>query len=132
MARRTTPKEVKTRRIHGGSEWTLAVATIILLISSLITAVKAAGDISQCFNKTPTITGTSGGDVVTGFAGNDTIRTGRGGDHVHALSGSDRVCGGKGNDTLYGGTGFDRVRGGVGYDRCLDFEITRGCEEVDP
>lgn len=56
----------------------------------------------------PTITGTSGSEVLRGTDGNDIIS---------GLEGRDTLFGGAGNDVLIGGLDSDRLIGGAGSDR---------------
>jgi predicted extracellular nuclease len=70
----------------------------------------------RCQGLLPTITGTSGDDVLVGTAGADVIM-GLGGDDVlTAGKGEDIVCGGAGNDSLAGNDGEDVLSGGFGDD----------------
>ena len=89
----------------------------------------------SCRNKSATIVGTGGNDVLTGtaqndvivaFAGNDTVRSGdgkdivcanRGADLVNAGSSGDFVKGGGGPDLIKGRSGNDELRGNRGRDR---------------
>jgi Ca2+-binding RTX toxin-like protein len=70
----------------------------------------------SCFGATPTITGTSGNDVLTGTPGPDVIMGGDGNDTIDGLGGDDLICGGNGDDTLVGGAGNDGLDGGIGID----------------
>ena len=75
--------------------------------------------------------GTPGADIICGRGGNDTIRPGEGADEVRGGEGDDRVAGSPdqdliigqdGNDTLYGGDGYDIIRGNAGEDKLVGGE----------
>ena len=65
-----------------------------------------------CSGLEPTITGTSGNDVLTGTGGVDVIAGLGGNDTINGGSGNDVICGGDGTDTLNGGSGHDTLDGG--------------------
>jgi uncharacterized repeat protein (TIGR01451 family) len=67
-------------------------------------------------NKSDTIDGTSGDDVICGGNGKDTINGLGGNDIILGQNGKDDVIGGVGNDTVMGGNGKDHVVGGLGVD----------------
>jgi uncharacterized repeat protein (TIGR01451 family) len=67
----------------------------------------------------PTITGTTGDDVITGSDRADVIVTFEGNDRVFALGGKDLVCTGAGFDLVLGGFGGDIVIGGFNADRLI-------------
>ena len=67
---------------------------------------------TTCGGRTPTITGTSRGDVIDGTAGDDVILTLGGNDIVQGRGGNDVICGGAGGDALYGDEGDDAIDGG--------------------
>jgi uncharacterized repeat protein (TIGR01451 family) len=67
----------------------------------------------------PTITGTTGDDVITGSDRADVIVTFEGNDRVIALGGKDLVCTGAGFDLVLGGLGGDTVIGGFNADRLI-------------
>jgi hypothetical protein len=67
-------------------------------------------------DRSDTLYGTPGNDVLLGRAGYDT---------VYALPGNDVVEGDIGNDRLYGGKGHDVLRGGPGNDRLHARDRTR-------
>ncbi len=78
-----------------------------------------------CLGLTPTMTGTSGNDVLIGTDGDDVIIGGSGRDRIEGLGGDDVICagtgadwveGGPGHDALYGQGGRDTVIGGYGHD----------------
>ena len=65
----------------------------------------------------PSITGTSGNDVIRGTDRADAIVTLAGKDRVFAGGGADLVCTGGGADSVNGGGGSDTLIGGAGGDR---------------
>ena len=67
---------------------------------------------SACDSFTPTITGTSGNDVINGTDGPDIIVGLGGHDTIDGMGGNDRICGGRGNDNILGGNGNDILDGG--------------------
>jgi uncharacterized repeat protein (TIGR01451 family) len=67
-------------------------------------------------NKSDTLTGTAGDDVICGGNGKDTINGLGGNDIILGQNGKDVVNGGEGNDTVMGGNGKDQVTGGPGID----------------
>ena len=69
-----------------------------------------------CNGLEPTITGTSGNDVLTGTVGVDVIAGLGGNDTINGNSGNDVICGGDGTDKLNGGSGKDHLTGGNGND----------------
>jgi VCBS repeat-containing protein len=68
-------------------------------------------------NRSGTVTGTGGPDVLLGQDGADTIV---------GLGGDDLLCGGRGNDTLTGGAGADRLSGGRDTDTVTDLNPAEG------
>ncbi|MFN2588895.1 MAG: calcium-binding protein [Actinomycetota bacterium] len=97
---------------------------VVALVSALVPAAPAAfgrvqvGEEDDCFGFEPTITGTSGDDVIEGTRGFDIIA---------ALGGNDSVAGGRGMDLICAGDGDDRVHGGPGIDV---LEGLRGADEL--
>jgi Tol biopolymer transport system component len=71
----------------------------------------------RCGDKTATILGTAGKDVLTGTRGRDVIAGLGGNDRIRGGRGRDLICGGQGNDVLNGGAGSDRLLGNGGADR---------------
>lgn len=65
------------------------------------------------------IDGLSGNDRIDGRGGNDIIRGGDGDDEMKGGSGPDCIDGGNGDDVLSGGPGTDRLDGGDGFDRTV-------------
>ncbi len=63
-----------------------------------------------------TLSGLSGDDTLHGFQGDDTLVGGAGDDKVYGYEGSDSIGGGDGNDQLHGGEDSDSVSGGAGDD----------------
>ena len=64
----------------------------------------------------PTITGTSGNDILVGGAEADIIFGGEGDDELSGNGGYDHLAGGPGNDTLNGGDLHDTLNGDAGND----------------
>jgi Ca2+-binding RTX toxin-like protein len=71
----------------------------------------------RCKGKAPTITGTTGNDVLTGTSGRDIVLARSGNDRISTLGGNDLVCAGGGRDKANGGGGKDRLLGQAGNDR---------------
>jgi uncharacterized repeat protein (TIGR01451 family) len=67
-------------------------------------------------NKSDTLNGTPGDDIICGGNGRDTINGGGGNDVILGQNGKDVLDGGEGNDTVAGANGKDRVIGGPGVD----------------
>ncbi len=67
-------------------------------------------------NRSDTLTGTPGDDVICGGNGKDTIDGLGGNDIIVGGNGKDVLTGGDGNDTVMGGNGKDQVTGGAGLD----------------
>lgn len=65
-----------------------------------------------CSDRTPTLVGTAGDDLLVGTDGDDVIHGLAGDDTLAGLEGSDVLCGGKGTDELLGGAGDDAMYGG--------------------
>jgi len=74
-------------------------------------------DYQLCFDRPPTILGTSGDDVIYGTDRRDVIHGLGGNDVIYGLGGNDFICGGPGRDVIRGGPGRDRIDGGPGRDR---------------
>jgi len=72
-----------------------------------------------CMGLTPTMTGTSGNDVLIGTDGDDVIVGGPGVDRIEGLGGNDVICGGLQIDRLQGGPGNDILLGGGGADALI-------------
>ena len=72
------------------------------------------------------LVGGEGADHLVGGAGRDRLRGEEGADRLLGGSGNDRLEGVEGNDRLVGGAGRDRANGGLGRDVC-DAEIERSC-----
>lgn len=64
----------------------------------------------------PTVTGTSGDDVILGSDTAETIDGGGGNDIICGLGGDDVITAGAGQDQVYGGPGDDEIDGGTGFD----------------
>ena len=71
----------------------------------------------RCNGLLPTITGTTGPDVLTGTDEIDVIMGLGGADTIHGGNASDVVCGGAGDDIVSGDNGDDVLLGGFGADR---------------
>jgi uncharacterized repeat protein (TIGR01451 family) len=67
-------------------------------------------------NRSDTLTGTTGDDVICGGNGKDTIDGAGGNDVVVGGNGRDTLTGGDGNDIVMGRNGKDQVTGGAGLD----------------
>jgi Ca2+-binding RTX toxin-like protein len=105
------------------------VATTCLLLLN----VPAAQAAMTCFGKTPTITGTSGDDIIHGTPQADVIWAGGGFDYVTGGEGADLICGGNKGDSLYGGRGNDKIAGQGGIDQLLGgsgSDVMRGGGQV--
>jgi len=90
------------------------------------TVVNQTGQAGKASCASPTITGTTGDDVLTGtdradvivtLAGNDRVFAGGGKDLVCTDGGADFVSGGPGGDTAIGGADPDTLKGKGGPDR---------------
>jgi Ca2+-binding RTX toxin-like protein len=82
-----------------------------------------------------TINGNDGNDLLCGGNSNDTISGGNGSDIIDGENGDDTISGGdgsdilrgsSGNDTLTGGAGADFFSGGSGVDTATDFNPAQG------
>jgi hypothetical protein len=93
------------------------LVTALLPAAAALALAAAPGTAApSCFGAAPTITGSTGDDVLTGSAGDDVI-VGRGGnDMIHGRGGADLICAGPGDDTVSAGSGPDSVDGGDGAD----------------
>jgi Ca2+-binding RTX toxin-like protein len=67
-------------------------------------------------DKTMSIDGGSGNDMLTGGSGRNVIMGGTGNDVLYGADGDDVLLGGDGNDDLFGGNGNDVLVGGDGND----------------
>ncbi|WDE02581.1 calcium-binding protein [Thalassomonas actiniarum] len=67
-------------------------------------------------NKSNSLSGGLGDDVLVGHNGADTLKGGAGHDILVGNSGNDKLDGGSGDDELYGGEGADELRGGEDND----------------
>lgn len=67
-------------------------------------------------NKSDTLNGTPGDDVICGGNGRDTINGRGGNDAIFGQNGKDVLNGDEGNDTVAGANGKDQVTGGAGLD----------------
>jgi M6 family metalloprotease-like protein len=106
----------------------LVLVILVVLAAPLGMLSPASSGTITCFDKKPTIKGTSKSDVLRGTAGPDVI-AGRGArDIIKGLGGRDLLCGDGGNDQLVGGPGRDQLDGGAGQDDCLSGETIRSCE----
>ncbi|MGE6171439.1 VCBS domain-containing protein, partial [Aeromonas media] len=94
-------------------------------VHSYITGHASEFDQSSANDKSDTLYGGDGNDILFGQggddflyggAGNDILFGGSGNDTLYGESGNDILSGGSGNDTLYGGTGNDVLSGGLGND----------------
>jgi acid phosphatase type 7 len=93
-----------------------ALAVALLVIPQADARRAVARKPPTCFERSPTIVGTSGPDVLRGTSKRDVI-VGLGGDDVIlGLGANDRLCGGAGHDRVYGGRGADRLSGNSGND----------------
>ncbi|HLO33280.1 MAG TPA: Ig-like domain repeat protein [Anaerolineales bacterium] len=86
-------------------------------------------------NGTNTINGNAGNDLLCGGNGTDTLNGGDGNDILDGENGNDVLNGGNGNDilrgnqgddTLTGGAGADFFSGGMGTDTATDFNAGQG------
>lgn len=73
----------------------------------------------RCQGLDPTISGTTGTDVLVGTAGADVIFGSGGDDAINGGGGDDVICGGPGNDTIDPGADNDVVDAGSGDDTVL-------------
>jgi Ca2+-binding RTX toxin-like protein len=71
----------------------------------------------------PTITGTSGNDVITGTQADDTINGSGGNDTIIDAYGDDVIDGGEGDDVIVDEGGSNTIRGGNGNDRITFSDI---------
>lgn len=108
----------------------MAFGLVVLMISSVITAIAATNTIpstrldSQANSVTPNDVKpsfcasldlqniVSGSGVITGTNGNDLILGSTSDDTINGLSGTDCILGGSGNDSIYGDDDNDVCRGG--------------------
>jgi Ca2+-binding RTX toxin-like protein len=88
-----------------------AFAGTCLLAVNLTGSVAQATTSTTCFGKSPTITGTTGNDVINGTSHADVIIGKDGADIIHGNGGDDLICGSDGVDTLYGDAGNDKLSG---------------------
>ena len=65
----------------------------------------------------PSITGTTGNDVINGTQADDTINGGGGNDTIVDRWGDDIIDGGDGDDVIIDEAGNNTIRGGAGNDR---------------
>ena len=86
-------------------------AAMCLLAMNGIVSVAGATASATCFGKSPTISGTTGDDVINGTSHADVIIGKDGADIIHGNSGADLICGSDGVDTLYGDAGNDKLSG---------------------
>ncbi len=89
----------------------------LVLVSTVLVALPAAGSVPKCDGLPATIVGTSSDDVLIGTAGKDVIVGRAGADLIKGFDGPDVICGGAGADTLIGNAGADRLFGENGADR---------------
>lgn len=132
-----------TRRVRISSIPGLILALAIAAVfGSMGSLVLLSGSSQTSFDRcsAPSISGTSGSDVlkgtknadvIAGLGGNDTIRSKGGNDIVCGGEGDDAVDGGPGNDELDGGAGQNHLDGGAGTDLCVAGTSTR-CERPPP
>ena len=73
-----------------------------------------------CDGLEPTMSGTSGPDILNGTAGDDVILARGGNDKIQGMAGDDTVCAGPGDDVINGGSGMDRLLGEGGDDAVWD------------
>ncbi len=97
-------------------------------LSHFLSTHTTTADITQAADPLPimnSITGTDRSETINGGSGHDMIAAGKGADTVHGGSGNDHIDGGgnaddlfgdSGNDLLFGGEGNDRLTGGSGDD----------------
>jgi len=118
LASNSTPVLVPNANIvlaGTGNERTLSVtaakksgsATLSFDLSDGTVTVQVTITVIVSGDKSETLNGTAGTDMILAGGGNDTLN----GD-----GGNDLLCGGKGNDTLNGGDGADILDGGDGND----------------
>jgi uncharacterized repeat protein (TIGR01451 family) len=74
-------------------------------------------DVLQGTNHADVIAGLGGNDQIFGSRGNDVVCAGLGADFVDGGSGKDTIIGGRGPDRLFGGDGADTIKGKNGRDR---------------
>lgn len=101
-----------------------STATAVIVALSVVTA--SAGSLARpgqvtaavkpCFNRAPTIVGTSGGDELIGTSGADVIAGMGGDDVIVGGGGNDFICGNAGNDAIDGMGGSDKLNGGADHD----------------
>jgi hypothetical protein len=94
-----------------------------------VVTVTAGGDKTDTINGTggtdmmfglggqDTVNGNAGNDLLCGGNGNDAINGGDGADIIDGQGGNDAISGGDGNDILRGSSGKDALTGGAGADR---------------
>jgi Ca2+-binding RTX toxin-like protein len=87
------------------------LAATCLLVMNGIVSVAGATTSPTCFGKSPTISGTTGDDVINGTSHADVIIGKDGADIIHGNGGADLICGSDGVDTLYGDAGNDKLSG---------------------
>ncbi len=73
-------------------------------------------------DRSETLHGTPGPDVIVALGGNDLVLGGRGADLICGGPGNDTLLGGAGPDLLSGGPGTDALEGGSGADRLAGAE----------
>jgi hypothetical protein len=108
----------------------ILVSALLGSLALLPTSGANAESVDDCTivgsNKSESIVGTSGDDVICaaggadliyGLGGDDEIRAGLGNDIIYAGSGDDEVLGQAGDDIIYGSQGADDLNGGSGKDR---------------
>jgi len=93
-----------------------ARATLTVAVSDGALSATTSIAIAVGTDRSETIAGTDGPDLVFGRGGRDTIEGGGGNDLICGGSGSDRIEGGAGEDVLRGGAGSDLLHGGDGDD----------------
>lgn len=69
-----------------------------------------------CEGLTPTIEGTDRSETINGTSGHDIIFAYGGNDEINASSGNDIICAGEGDDVIVGDSGSDMVDSGPGND----------------
>ncbi|MDQ3915245.1 MAG: hypothetical protein M3323_07955 [Actinomycetota bacterium] len=100
----------------------LRAVAVLCLASALLPAGPAAlgraqvGEDEDCFGIDPTITGTSGDDVIRGTHGFDVISALEGDDTVRGAAGTDFICAGDGDDRVHAGPGLDLIEALRGAD----------------
>jgi Ca2+-binding RTX toxin-like protein len=79
----------------------------------------------------PTITGTSGADMLLGQSDSEIIRGGAGDDYLYGGGGDDYLYGGDGDDVIVGGSGRDVLYGGSGANTFVYTHITQSYHAAD-